>query len=133
MRTPGMLLAQLEASVAGPEVGISLAQLAVVSCAEPEAHGQGQLRVRVSGLELDIALRGNLKVIVGLAGHVATVPDPQAARETHPATPRRSPCRQVVTVSALRPPRPCVLLPVGPLHLSNPRTKNTRPPGPMTL
>ncbi len=95
-----MLLAQLEASVAGAEVGVSLAQLAVVSCAEPEAHGQGQLRVRVSGLELDVALRGDLKVFVGLAGHTATVPDPQAARETHPATPRRSACRHVATVNA---------------------------------
>jgi len=70
MRTPGMLLAQLEASVAGAEVGVSLAQLAVVSCAEPEAHGQGQLRVRVGGLELDVALRGDLKIFVGLAGHM---------------------------------------------------------------
>jgi len=34
MRTPRMLLAQLEASVAGAEVGGSLAQLAVVSCTE---------------------------------------------------------------------------------------------------
>jgi len=34
MRTPRMLLAQLEASVAGAEVRGSLAQLAVVSCTE---------------------------------------------------------------------------------------------------
>jgi len=53
VRTPGMLLAQLEAPAADAEVGVGLVQHAVVGCAEPEpeAHGQGQLRVRVSGLE----------------------------------------------------------------------------------